>query len=323
LAGATELAIIEPSLPPFLDARTRAELEASLQAANAAVSVAEADLAIASSDLAFVEDDLKRAQRLARSGTIAERRLDEAEHRAEAARLSRVAASAAVEMRMRERDGLLARLDGGTDQENATATCCIGIKAPASGRILALLADSARDIAAGTPILQIGDPANLEIIVELLSADAVQIAEGADVMIDGWGGPTSLEGVVSSIEPSGFTKVSALGIEEQRVRVLVELTSPPKTRARLGHDYRVYTRIAAWSAGSVLRIPIGALFRAGGDWAVYRVEGGVARLTRLELGHRNGEIAEVLGGLAEGDRVILHPSDLVADGARVGERNGS
>ncbi len=319
-ANRTELAIIEASVPPFLDARTKSELDANLMAAHAAVTAAEAELARARSELTFAEDDLQRARRLARTGTIPARRLDETEHRTEAARTTATAAEAAVEMRKRERDAVLARLGRGATAADPAGECCVTIKSPANGRVLGLLADSERDIAAGTPILQIGDPANLEIVVELLSSDAVQIVGGAAVSIEDWGGEIPLSGTVDRIEPSGFTKVSALGIEEQRVRVLVALDSPPADRPRLGHDYRVFTRIAAWSSEGVLRVPVGALFRSGTDWAVYRIETGIARVARIEIGHRNGELAEVIAGLAPGDRVILHPSDLVADGVRVLKR---
>lgn len=318
-AGKTQLAAIEPSVPPFLDARTRSELEASLKASEAAVTLAEANLETAQSELAFAEDELTRARRLARSGTIPDRQLDATEHKAIAARSAKSAADANVEMRRRERDALLARLGTGASTDT-TAGCCVTVAAPASGRVLRVLADSARDIAAGTPILEIGDPANLEIVVELLSTDAVQVAEGAPVEISAWGGAGSLTGVLRRIEPAGFTKVSALGIEEQRVRVLIDLTSPPETYARLGHDFRVLVRIASWSSESVLHVPIAALFRVGDDWAVYRYEAGKARVATLKIGHRNDESAEVLDGLAAGDRVLLYPSDLVADGAKVTER---
>ncbi len=146
------------------------------------------------------------------------------------------------------------------------------------------------------------------------------MAEGAPVEITAWGGAGSLTGVLRRIEPAGFTKVSALGIEEQRVRVLIDLTSPPETYARLGHDFRVFVHIASWSRESVLRVPIAALFRSGTDWAVYRYEAGKARVATVTIGHRNDESAEVLDGLAAGDRVLLYPSDLVADGAKVTER---
>lgn len=318
-AGTTALVAIEPSVPPFLDARTRSELEASLKASEAAVTLAEANLETAQSELAFAEDELVRARRLARSGTIPNRQLDQTEHKAIAARSARSAAAANVEMRRRERDALVARLGTGTASE-PTAGCCVTVTAPASGRVLTVLADSARDIAAGTPILEIGDPANLEIVVELLSTDAVQVAEGAPVEISSWGGLGSLTGVLRRIEPAGFTKVSALGIEEQRVRVLIDLTSPPEAYARLGHDFRVFVQIASWSSTNALRVPIAALFRLGQDWAVYRYELGKARVAPVKIGHRNDDVAEVLDGLAASDRVILHPSDLVADGARVTER---
>jgi HlyD family secretion protein len=171
----------------------------------------------------------------------------------------------------------------------------------------------------GTPLVDIGDPLDLEVVADLLSTDAVQIAIGAPVRIDGWGGP-AIKGKVVRIDPAGFLKVSALGIEEQRVRVTIDFADPPEAWSRLGHDYRVIVHVAIWSAEDALMLPVSALFRKGGDWAVFAVEDGRARTTRVEIGHRNDRVAEVLAGLTAGTQVVTHPSDRISDGTRVAQR---
>jgi len=175
-------------------------------------------------------------------------------------------------------------------------------------------------VPAGTPLLEIGDPQDIEIVVEMLSTDAVKIREGADATIEGWGGTTSIPAVVTRIEPGGFTKISALGIEEQRVRVILDFKGPPEAWKTLGNDFRVYARVTSWKSDSVMRVPLSALFRLGDDWAVFRMVDGEAVLTTIKVGHRNREAAQVLSGLKAGERVILHPSDRVHDGVAVAER---
>jgi HlyD family secretion protein len=165
-------------------------------------------------------------------------------------------------------------------------------------------------------LIEIGDPMDLDVIADLLSSDAVQISTEAPVRIDGWGGPP-INGRVTRVDPAGFLKVSALGIEEQRVRVTIDLVDPPETWSRLGHDYRVIVHVTTWSADGVLTVPVGALFRKGDDWAVFVVRDGRARVTPIQIGHRNSRTAEVLSGSAPGDDVVLHPSDRVTEGTRV------
>jgi HlyD family secretion protein len=169
-------------------------------------------------------------------------------------------------------------------------------------------------------LLEIGDPEAMEVVTDLLSTDAVGIAPGAAVEIDNWGGPRPLRGKVRNIEPSGFTKVSSLGVEEQRVNVHIDLVDPRATWERLGHGYRVVVRIARWSSPKVLRVPVSALFRQQNRWAVFTVSDGRARLTPVAIDHLNDELAEVLKGLKAGDRVILHPGDKIVDGRRIVER---
>jgi HlyD family secretion protein len=195
----------------------------------------------------------------------------------------------------------------------------VQIRAPATGRILKIIQDSEAVVQAGTPLIDIGDPVDLEVVADLLSTDAVQILADAPVRIDGWGGPP-MQGRVIRVDPARFVKISALGIEEQRVRTTIDFTDPPETWSRLGHDYRVIVHVTVWSAEDVLTVPVGALFRLGEDWAVFVLKDGRANVTIVKIGHRNGRMAEVLSGLSAGDRVILHPSDRVRKGVSVAQR---
>jgi HlyD family secretion protein len=185
-----------------------------------------------------------------------------------------------------------------------------------SGRVLRVLQESEKVVATGTPLVEVGDPGNLEILVELLSADAVKVRVGASARVEAWGGPPVAAQVVR-VEPAGFTKVSALGIEEQRVRTILELRGSAEALPRLGHDYRVFVKITVYEVRDALRVPISALFRRADRWAVFVVEGGRARATSIDIGHRNSNFAEVARGLSPGAAVVLHPSDRITDGVRV------
>jgi HlyD family secretion protein len=185
-------------------------------------------------------------------------------------------------------------------------------------RVLRVVAQSESAVVQGTPLLELGDPARLEIAVDVLTADAVEIHPAAPVEITAWGGPT-LRGVVRLVEPSAFTKVSALGVEEQRVTVIVDLVEPHAAWASLGDGWRVEARIVTWRGDDVVTVPLGALFRDGDDWAVFVVEGGRARYRRITLGHRGTDAAEVASGLEPGEQVVLHPGERITDGVRVEE----
>lgn len=198
--------------------------------------------------------------------------------------------------------------------------CCVEVLAPVDGKVLRVLHESEAVVAAGTPLLELGDPADLEVVADLLSGDAVRVSTGAAVAIEDWGGGNALVGYVRRIEPSGFTKISALGIEEQRVNVIVEFTEARERWLKLGHGYRVEVRIEEWRGADLLKLPLGALFRDGDDWAVFAVVDERAVLRRISIGHRNSREAEVLDGLGEGDAVILHPGDRIAEGVRVTAR---
>ena len=186
--------------------------------------------------------------------------------------------------------------------------------------MLKLLSESEQVVIGGAGLLEVGDPRDLEIVVHLLSSDAVNVADGAAATIDDWGGGT-LAAKVRRIDPAGYTKVSALGIEEQRVDAELDLIDPREAWKRLGHDFRVMVHITTWQSDGVVRVPLGALFRKGSDWTVFRVVDGKAVTTTVELGHRNNEFAEVTEGLAVGDSVVLHPSDRVSEGVGVVSRD--
>jgi HlyD family secretion protein len=185
------------------------------------------------------------------------------------------------------------------------------------GRVLRVLQQSSIVVTPGQQLLEVGDPADLEVEVDLLSSDAVKVAPGAKVFLEHWGGDEPLRGRVRLVEPAGFLKRSALGVEEQRVNVIIDLVDPPQKHATLGDAFRVEARIVVWEADGVLKVPAGALFRQGEDWAVFAVEDGRARLRRLQTGRSNGLETEIREGLAEGEKVILHPGDRIRSGTRV------
>jgi HlyD family secretion protein len=188
-----------------------------------------------------------------------------------------------------------------------------------TGRILKIVQESEAVVPAGAPLVQIGDPRDIEIVADLLSTDAVRVTPGARVRIDGWGG-TPLDATVTRVDPAGFLKVSALGIEEQRVRVTMEFTGGSEAGSRLGHDYRVIVHVTVWRSADALTVPVAALFRQGEAWVVFAVRDGRAQATPITLGQRNNRVAEVLAGLAAGDRVVLHPSDRIRSGVAVVQR---
>jgi HlyD family secretion protein len=315
------VAVLQPSAPGFQDIRTRQEFEASLEAANAAVTQAEHEVHRLQAALDFSRSELKRAQVLSQRDAIAGKSLDQAKFDVESYNAALASAQAQLEVRRKERMSAAARLtkpDSNSSLETDPA-CCFEVRAPTTGRILRVLQESEAVIQAGMPLVEIGNPTDLEVAVDLLSSDAVQIQAGSPARIDGWGGPP-INGRVTRVDPAGFVKISALGIEEQRVRTRIELLDPPEKWSRLGHDYRVIVHIMIWRGAGVLTIPVSALFRTGQGWAVFLVKDGRAQVTTIDIDHRNNRVAEVISGLNEADRVVLHPSDRISDGVAVSER---
>ena len=315
------LAEIAPALSPLLDARTRAEADARLGAALSALGQARAQIARATAARELAALELTRVQKLASTGSLPAQALEQAEFaarmRAEEVASSEFAGKVATE---EVRIARVAAGRSGKDGEVSAHNGHVDVLAPVSGRVLRVHQKSAGIVQAGTPLVEVGDPAALEVIVDLLTTDAVSVRPGTQVVLQGWGGGAPLAGRVRVIEPSGFTRPSALGVDEQRVNVVVALTEPAERWASLGDGYRVEAHLVLWQSADVLKVPLGAVFRHGDGLAVFRVENGTARLTPVTVGHRGESEVEILAGLSPGAGVSVHPGDRVKDGVRVEAR---
>ena len=312
----TQVAAIHPADPPFHDARTRRELQAAVDAARAAVSLAQAQVDSAETNVRLMRSELERAQQLAARATISARAFEKASADLETAEAGLNEVRAALDLRKSELASAEARLIEPGSVEVTSEACCVTVLSPADGTVLKLLSESEQVVLPGGALLEIGNPRDLEIIVHLLSADAVGIVPDALARVDGWGGPT-LTAKLRRIDPAAYTKVSALGIEEQRVDAVFDIVDPYELWQRLGHEFRVMVHVPIWQSEDALRLPLGALFRRGDQWHVFRIVDGAAVLTPVTVGRRNSRFAEVADGLAEGAAVVLHPSDRVVDGVAV------
>ncbi len=319
-AGETVVAQIQPTDPSFLDRRSRAQAEAAEKAASAAMTLARAELDQAEAELDFAESELERARRLRSESAIAERALDLAENAFRVRQAAVNMARSALEMREFELENARAQLVSPVDGAGDGEICdCVPITSPVDGRILEVIHKSEGVVQPGQALVEIGNPADLEIAADFLSADAVQIEPGQQALIEDWGGEP-LEGTVRRVDPAGFTKVSALGIEEQRVNVIVDFDVSAEDRRRLSHGYRVEVRVVLWQDDDALKLPLTALFRDGERWAVFVEEKGRASLRHIEIGQRNGVEAEIVGGVEAGMKVVRHPSDQVSDGVLIEAR---
>jgi HlyD family secretion protein len=320
-AGKDVLAVLEPTEPALLDDRARAEAEARVKAGKTAVTQASARLERARAAHRYQVSELERVRRLYSSRSVSRQEYDNAVQLEQTSSQDLRAAEFGVRIAEFELDLAQAALvrtrprSLGEDGEWR-----VTIRSPITGRVLRVHQESAAVVTPGTKLLEVGDPTDLEAEIEVLSADAVKIRPGARVLMEHWGGTRPLEGRVRLVEPSGFLKVSALGVEEQRVYVIADFDDPPAQRPQLGDAYRVEARVVIWEGEKVLKVPAGALFRRGDAWAVFVVRDGKARLQAVQAGHSNGLETEVLEGLQEGDPVILHPSDKIADGVAVRAR---
>jgi HlyD family secretion protein len=347
-AGKTILAQIEPRDPELLDARAVLQAEANVKAAEAKLRRTTPMLEEAVAAQEYAEGELTRLREARRGsqGAVAESQVESAlmdyrmrsavvrsaQHAEEIARFELAQAQAALlRSRPREDDGT--DVDGGvedsgendagvaaTDQPPPTNGWHFTIPSPIAGRVLRVLQESGGVVVAGANLIEIGDPSDLEVEIDVLSREAVKIRPDAPVLLEQWGGDEALNGRVRLVEPSAFTKISTLGVEEQRVNVIVDLLDPPSQRESLGDAFRVEARIVVAQASDVLKTPTSALFRVGDRWAVFCVTGGVARQQIVKLGLQNGLEAEVVEGLDEGDLVVTHPGDNIVDGAKVVSR---
>ena len=315
--GQTVVARVQAEAPPLLDARTRAEAEAARAAAASLLGRARADEQLATTALELARRDLAREQELDTTGLTTRQAVDVRETAVltaeEAARAATFAvATAAAELERTEARVAPNSIDAGDR--------IVTVLAPIDGMVLRRLRESAAFVPAGQPLIEIGDPQDIEVVSDLLSTDAVRVRPGSATRLEQWGGDQTLTATVRRVEPSGFMKVSALGVEEQRVNVLMDFDDPVAASALLGDGYRAEVRIVVWEADDVVQVPTSALFRQGENWAVYVLDGASARLTTVTVDHRNSQWAEVLQGLSPGDEVVVHPPDTLTAGTEVSRR---
>lgn len=318
-AGETVVAALRPAFAGFLDARAQAEAEAAVRAAEAAEAQAGAELDRAKAEAAFAQGELSRIARLARDGTVSRRSLDRAQADAEAAGASLAVARAGLETQRHQLEVARARLMQPAAGDAPQTACCVEVRSPVTGRVLTVMQKSKAVVAAGTPLAEVGDPGALEIVADFLSSDAVGIAPGMAATIRDWGG-APLPAVVRRVDPAAFTKVSALGIDEQRVNVVLDFAPGQTVPPRLGHAFRVMVDVETWASPDTLTVPLGALIRDGETWAVFRVEDGTARRRAVQVGPMTTDTGQILGGVEAGDVVVLYPSDVIADGVSVRAR---
>ncbi|WP_299692161.1 HlyD family efflux transporter periplasmic adaptor subunit [uncultured Tateyamaria sp.] len=319
-AGETVVAVVRPASSALLDARTQLQAEAALQEAMAAQHVAEADLKQAEETARFAQSQFDRTQALVARGVASITRLEDDTQRLAVANATIEAAQARIEMAAGAIERARATL---LQPENATTAangCCIEVRAPSDGIVLSVEAVSERPVAIGTPLVSIGDPTALELVADILSNDAVRLSPGKLAYVERWGGTDVLEARLDRIDPKARTKVSALGIEEQRVDAYFTLTTPADTWPNLGDGFSVFLRIVEWRAEDALQVPLSATFRSGDDWAVFVAVDGIAEKRIVTLGRRNDRMVEVLGGLEVAEQVVTHPSDDISAGVSLVER---
>lgn len=310
---------LEPPRPTLLDPRARDEAAARVDAARAALRQAEEQVQAAEATARRAVTERERFERLRKVGSATQQTLDQAIAEAGQATANLDAARAGVTAARADLAGAQAALRAATGTKPLPVQEVL--TAPSAGRVLAVHRVSEGQVNAAEPLLEIGDTQGLEVRIDVLSQDAVRIRPGTRVLLDQWGGETPLDAVVRRIQPQGFTKVSSLGVEEQRVNVVAGITAPPQAwAARLGAGYRVLARFIVWEDPNVLQVPSSALFRAGDGWAVFVVENGKALRKKVTIGQQAGLAAQVLSGLAEGDQVIVHPANEIEEGIRVEPR---
>ena len=320
----TIVARLTPANPTVLDIRTEEQAKAAVDAAQAALKLAKADVQKATADEVYTRAEAQRARDLRPDDAVSQSQLDAAERAWRASSATLDMAKATVSMREADLKNARAMLMTFSEADKLSMTTnphpreVLSLRAPISGRVLRVIQESETIVQAGAPVLEIGDPrGDLEIVAELLSTDAVKVNAGDRVIIDKWGGSAPLEGVVERIEPWGYTKFSALGVEEQRVNAIIQFSGEENDRSALGHGYRTEVRIVIWEDGNALKVPASALFRSGETWSVFKVHNGKAQRADIEIGESNGSQAVVKSGLSENDEVILYPGNQIVDGVRV------
>jgi HlyD family secretion protein len=322
VANQTVLATLLPGTSALLDARTRAEAQSRVKAAEAMLEQARAARDQARTQSEFANTERDRTKNLVAQGLATPQAGLAADTEAAARQRALDAAAAAAQAAEHELEAARATLlePGAAASRDSSGRAALVVRSPINGVVLQRLHESEAPMAQGEPLLEVADLSALEAIADFLSTDAVRIKPGMAVQIDGWGGGAPLKGRVDRVEPGGFLKVSALGVEEQRVWVVVNFDEPRAAWQALGDGYRVEARVVVWSQADVVKAPTSALFRHADQWAVFAVENGVARLRPVQVGQRNGVMAEIVSGLKAGEQVVVYPPDTVTDGVRVSQR---
>jgi HlyD family secretion protein len=311
------VAELEPLRSSVLDPRARAEALAAVSSAQAGLHAAKENAHAAESAAEYAKKNFERQKKLFGMGYIARDTIEQADADAKRTEASLLSAEAAVKVARSDLERAQSLLGHSAAEGAADRERIVAVRAPAAGRLLKLHHESEGVVNSGDPIIDTGDPEKIEVKVEVLSADAVRIKTGTPVLFERWGGAEPLSGAVRIVEPAAFTKVSSLGVEEQRVLVIADITSLPETWKRLGDAYRVEASFIIWEDRNVLQVPASALFRKGEGWAAFVYENRRARLREVIVNHRNGLVAEIVSGLAEKEMVITHPDESIKDGSRV------
>ncbi len=312
--------VLEPLRSQSLDPRSRAEAEAVVSAAKAALNAAQEKERAAAADADYIGKRLERIAKLYSKGYAAKDQFDQTESELNKSRAVRDSAKAAADVARFEFDRARATLQNFNPVKRTANHSTIYISSPVSGNIFKIYRESEGSVNTGEPLMDIGNPENLEVLVEVLSPDAVKIKKGTPVLFKRWGGDEPLLGVVRVVEPAGFTKISSLGVEEQRVLIIADITSPPEMWSVLGDGYRLEAHFVIWEGKDVLQVPASSLFRSGKEWAVFVNNNGRALERAVEVGQRNGLTAEIISGIKANEKVIAHPDDSISDGSRIKSR---
>ena len=312
------VAVLEPLQSQALDPRSHATAEASVSSAEASFKASEERERVATADAAYLEQRRERLKVLYDKGAIAKDQFDQIYSEAQKARALQRSAAAEVNVARSERERVKINLRNFSSAKGGGNA--VDVTSPVNGEVFRVYHESEGAVNIGEPLMDIGDAGNLEVRVEVLSSDAVKIKKGTQVLFKRWGNDEPLTGKVRLVEPAGFTKISSLGVEEQRVLVIVDITSPPEKWSVLGDGFRMEAHFVIWEGENILQIPASALFRWGDKWAVFVAEGGKARKRVVEIGQRNGIAAEILSGLKENEKVLAYPDDSISEGTRIRQR---
>jgi len=309
---------LQPLRSEALDPRSFAAASAAVSAADAALKAAKENARARAADAEYARLHFERIEKLYEKGYVSRNTMEQAASEAKRTDATNLSASASVNAARYELQKARTALRYHTDEAEALdRSRTVYVRSPVKGRILNIHRKSEGTVGSGKPLIDIGDPSLLEVVVEVLSSDAVKITPGMQVLFERWGGEPVLSGKVRIVEPAGFTKISSLGVEEQRVLIIADITSPPEKWRMLGDGFRMDVSFIIWEGEDVLQIPAGALFRKMEGWAVFVIKNNRAYQRRVEIGHRTGLIAEIISGIDEGEEVILHPDERIMDGVRV------